>query len=109
MAAKKMPELNIPENEERELDEVVSTLEMMAKDPLTNAVVRKKPTYTGPYVSIFLPEIEGGGQDGLKVDQYEHVTLANEKGEENYRVLRGTHVDVPVPVFIALKERYPKL
>lgn len=103
------PELKVPENEDKELEETAAKLELMVKDSLTSAVVHAKPTYTGPYVSIFLPELEGGGQDGIKVDQYEHVTLANEKREEIYRVLRGTHVDVPVPVFIALKERYPNL
>ena len=63
----------------------------------------------GPYVDIFLPELEGGGDDGLKVDQYEHVSLANEMGEKIYYVRRGERVEVPVPVFLALKERYPKI
>lgn len=64
--------------------------------------------YKGPMVDVFLPALEGGG-GGIKVDQYEHVTLANEEKEKCYHVLRGEHVQVPVPVFIALKERYPKL
>ena len=84
---------------------------MSAKKPdgLTTAVEKKEPTYVGPYVDVFLPELEGGGEDGIKVDQYEHVTLANETGETIYRVHRGERVSVPVPVFMALKERYPKL
>lgn len=79
------------------------------EDNLTTAVVHEDKKYNGPYVSVFLPELEGGGVEGIKVDQYEHVTISNEKGTETYYVHRGEHVDVPVPVFLALKERYPKL
>ena len=79
------------------------------QDGLTMAVEKKENRYNGPYVDVFLPELEGGGADGIKVDQYEHVTLANEEREEIFRVHRGERVSVPVPVFIALKERYPKL
>lgn len=100
-------ELKVPEAEDNELDRVVSELEVMAS--MTSAVTHEEKKYAGPYVSVFLPELEGGGEEGIKVDQYEHVTLANELGEEHYRVHRGEHVDVPVPVFMALKERYPKL
>lgn len=78
-------------------------------DSLTSAVAHKEADYTGPYVEVFLPELEGGNGDGMKVDQYEHVTIANEKKETVYRIHRGERVSVPVPVFIALKERYPKL
>jgi hypothetical protein len=76
---------------------------------LTTAVVKDEKKYEGPYVQVFLPELEDAGDGGMKVDQYEHVTLANETGLEQYRVHRGEHVMIPVPVFIALKEKYPKL
>ena len=82
---------------------------IIEKDPLTTEVQRKEESYKGPYVSVFLPELEGGGVDGIKVDQYEHVTIANETGETIYRVHRGERVDVPAPVFMVLKEKYPKL
>lgn len=75
---------------------------------LTIAVPEKKEEYTGPTVSVYLPEIEGGGEEGVKVDQYEHVSIANENKETIYYVLRGERVDVPVAVFIALKEKYGK-
>lgn len=78
-------------------------------DDLTTAVVKPDNSYNGPYVDVFLPELEGGGEDGIKVDQYEHVTIANEERENVYRVHRGERVAVPVPVFMALKEKYPKL
>lgn len=84
---------------------------MAAKKPdnMTTAVVREEKGYKGPYVPIFLPELEGGGEDGIKVDQYEHVTIANEEKEECYRILRGVHTEVPAPVFMVLKEKYPKI
>ena len=79
------------------------------EDFLTTAVEKKEPEYTGPTVSIFIPEQEGSG-DGEKVDQYEHVTIANEKKEMHYKIHRGERVDVPVPVFMVLKEgRYPNI
>ena len=37
------------------------------------------------------------------------MTLSNEEGKEIFLVHRGEYVDVPVPVFMALKEKYPKL
>jgi len=83
--------------------------EEMVNDVLTTVTEEKKPDYNGPYVEVFLPALEENGQGGMKVDQYEHVTIANENKETCYKVLRGERVEVPVPVFIALKERYPKL
>lgn len=83
--------------------------EILSETNLTTAVERNEKKYDGPYVQIFLPELENYGEDGLQVDQYEHVTIANEIGQEKYYVHRGEHVMVPVPVFMALKEKYPKL
>ena len=80
---------------------------VLEKDQLTTAVEKKDNSYKGPRVRIFLPKLEE--EDGSKVDQYEHVTIANEEGEENYRVLRGKWVEVPVPVYLVLKARYPEL
>lgn len=74
---------------------------------LTTVIKKSKPRYTGPRVKVLLPKIE---EDGSSIiDQYEHVTMANEKGEEHYRVHRGEWVEVPVPVFMALKARYPEI
>ena len=76
---------------------------------LTTAVVKDEKKYDGPYVQIFLPELENPGDEGMQVDQYEHVTISNEVGREKFLVHRWEHVMVPVPVFMALKEKYPKL
>lgn len=87
----------------KEIEEI-----MLEDDNITVQTPEEKPDYTGPYVEVFLPVIEDGGNNGMKVDQYEHVTIANEKKETCYKVLRGERVPVPVPVFMALKERYGK-
>jgi len=78
-------------------------------DPMTIHAEAKPEGYKGPRVAIFLPALEDPGDQGLAVDQYEHVTIANEEKEEHYRIHRGEWVEVPVPVFVVLKERYPKL
>lgn len=78
-------------------------------DPLTTAVPKKEEEVKEPTVSVFLPELEDPGTEGIKIDQYEHVTIGNEKGDKVWYVKRGEHVDVPVSVFMVLKERYPKL
>lgn len=74
---------------------------------LTTAVKKEEKKYTGPMVEIRLEKLDDPG-DGSKVDQYEHITLSNETGMEKYRVLRGEVVSIPVPVFIALYEKYGK-
>ena len=78
-------------------------------EALTVEAAPKKTGYEGPMVTVTLPALEDSGSAGLKVDQYEHVTISNEEKEDVYYVLRGEPVQVPVPVFVVLKERYPKL
>ena len=77
-------------------------------DTITFAVHKKEEGPKSPTVSVFLPEIPGSGGD-MKVDQYEHVTIANEQGEKQWHVKRGEHVEIPVEVFCVLKARYPQL
>ena len=83
--------------------------EIELNDEMTVVTPEKQAEYSGPMVDVFIPAMEDSGSNGLKVDQYEHVTIANEKKEICYKVRRGEHVEVPVPVFCVLKERYPKL
>ena len=82
--------------------------EEIIEDGITVTAVQKEEGYKGPMVSVFLPKLEEE-DGGLKVDQYEHVTIANEVEEKIYRVKRGERVDIPVPVFVILKEKYPDL
>lgn len=102
MAIKKPVEIE----EELDLDEQEPALKL---DTLTVAVPQKAEKDEGPMVPIYLPKLEDSGSEGLKVDQYEHVTIANETGEQNWRVLRGVRVEVPVSVFMVLKARYPEI
>jgi len=90
-----------------EEDDVVASLSVRSDD-LTVVAPKAAEAYKGPTVSVFLPEIEGDGTEGLVVDQYEHVTIANERGETLYRIHRGEQVEVPVAVYIVLKEKYGK-
>lgn len=86
------------------------TVKEIVNDPLTIVAEEKKEGYNGPRVSIFLPALEDPGDQGLSVDQYEHVTIANEEKEEHYRIHRGEWVEVPVPVYVILKQgKYPKI
>ena len=77
-------------------------------ESITQSVQQEDTSYHGPKVTIFLPALEEEG-NGIKVDQYERVTIANELGEETFMIHRGEPVEVPVPVFVVLKQKYPKL
>ena len=80
---------------------------MMAEN-LTFVVEEKKKESNEPTVRIYLPRIEDDGS--VAVDQYEHVTIGNEVGEpERWRVHRGEWVDIPVHVYVVMKEKYPDL
>ena len=57
-----------------------------------------------PRVMIILPMLEEDSS-GMKVDQYEHVTVNG----ETTLVKRGEYVNVTVPVFIQLRNRYPNI
>ena len=77
-------------------------------DNLTFVVKKEEKVDNEPKVRIYLPRIEEDGS--VAVDQYEHVTIANEIGEpERWRIHRGEWVDIPVHVYIVMKEKYPDL
>lgn len=69
---------------------------------VTTPVVEK--TDTTPRVRVILPELEEVGT-GMKTDPYEHVTING----ETTLIRRGEYVDVTVPVFMQLRNKYPKL
>ncbi len=60
-------------------------------------------------VRIKLPLREDDQTAGLNVDHFEHVTISNEKGEETVYIKRGEWVDVTIPVYTLLKQRYPDI
>ena len=82
--------------------------EVIITDPTTVVVAKKPEPYRGPTVSIFLPRLEEEG-NGIRVDQYEHVTISNEAQEKRWFIKRGEHVDVPIAVYEILKAKYPDI
>lgn len=80
----------------------------MAKDKLTTAVPVKTNDNDEVRVMIRLPRLEDAGS-GIKVDPYEHVSISNEHGDQFIRVKRGEPVEVTVPVYEQLKQRYPDI
>lgn len=57
-----------------------------------------------PRVTIYIPKSEVN-DGGVSIDQTEHVTI---NGNTTI-IQRGERVDVPVDVFLALREKYPDL
>ena len=57
-----------------------------------------------PVVRVFIPLAEDAGGD-VKVDQTENVIINGKVTQ----IRRGEYVDVKVPVFLQLKQRYPNL
>ena len=80
---------------------------MAVKTTETNLTTESIPTpipESEPMVQISLPLLEVD-ETGARVDQTEHVTI---NGETTI-IKRGEYVSVKVPVFLALKVKYPNL
>lgn len=75
-----------------------------AIDTLTVETPVQETVADEPRVRVYLPLLESEGA-GVHVDQYEHVTVNG----ETTLVRRGEYVDVTVPVFIQLKNKFPHL
>lgn len=80
-----------------------------AKENITVAIPKGEEKPEEIRVRIMLPKRESDDNPGVTVDQYEHVTISNEQGEQNIRVKRGEWVDVTIPTFMQLKNRYPNI
>ena len=72
-------------------------------DGISTTVV-KKETALEPTVRVFIPLAEEDGSQ-MNVDQTEQVILNGKVTQ----IRRGEYVDVKVPVFMQLKQRYPNL
>lgn len=79
---------------------------MATKNTIDNSisveVEAKKPVDPMTKVSVYIPMTEEG--EGAKVDQNEYVTVNG----STTKVPRGQWVDVTVPVFVQLRNRYPR-
>lgn len=65
---------------------------------------KKNMILTEPVVRVFLPLAEETGTE-VAVDQTENVIINGKVTQ----IRRGEYVDVKVPVFMQLKQRYPNL
>ena len=74
-------------------------------DGITSVVQVEEKVDNQPRVRIMLP-MPPETESGLKVDPYEHVTI---NGEKPIYVKRGEYVDVTVPVFLQLRNKYPNI
>ena len=90
-------------------EEVFEDEPVVMSDGITTAVVKHEDKNEEPLVDIYLPPLEDSGSAGLVVDQYEHVTIANEVKDKVWYIHRGEHVQVPVSVYMVMKEKYPNL
>lgn len=70
---------------------------------ISTEVVNKKAAEAQAKVFVFIPLNQEG--DSAKEDQNEYVTVNG----KTTKVPRGEHVEVSVPVFIQLRNRYPNL
>ena len=110
MATRKTPTLD-PEIEntidEEELEEEFE--QEMTPDfsaSMTRAIPKEAKKDETLRVPVFLPKLDDPGDGGIKVDQYEHVTIANLAGEKHDRVLRGERVEVSLPTVEQLYQKY---
>ena len=74
-------------------------------DGITSVVQVEEKVDNQPRVRIMLP-MPPETESGLKVDPYEHVTI---NGEKPIYVKRGEYVDVTVPGFLQLRNKYPNI
>lgn len=79
------------------------------KENITIAVPQEAEKPEEIRVRIKLPLREEDNSPGLNVDHYEHVTISNELGESTTYIKRGEWVDVTIPVFTQLRNRYPDI
>lgn len=77
----------------------------IVKDGITTVVPVKTEEDKTPRVRCMIP-MPPETDSGLKIDPYEHVTI---NGETPVFVKRGEWVDVPVPVYMQLRNRYPNI
>lgn len=73
-------------------------------DGITVEVAAKQQAAKQTTVRVFLPLLEDQTTE-LEVDQTEYVTING----KTTAIKRGEYVDVPVPVFMQLRNKYPHL
>jgi len=74
-------------------------------DGITSVSPVEEKVDNQPRVRVFLP-LPPEAESGIKVDPYEHVTI---NGEKPVYIKRGEYVEVTVPVFLQLRNKYPNI
>ena len=74
-------------------------------DGITAVVEKKQVVDEVPRVRVMIPK-SIDSESGLKSDPYEHVTI---NGEPPVFIERGVWVDVTVPVYMQLRNRYQNI
>ena len=73
------------------------------KDELAAVTQIEEPDSVVAKVQVFIPPLEEDNPNNVKVDQHEHVTING----VTTLIKRGEYVEVPVPVYIQLKNKFP--
>lgn len=70
---------------------------------ISSVIAAKAPSVPSAKVTVFIPTAED--TSGVKIDQNEYVTING----TTTKIPRGEYVEVSVPVFMQLRNRYPNL
>ena len=74
-------------------------------DGISVEIEKEQEVRVEPSVRVFIPLADEAEYGDLKIDQAETVII---NGKVT-RIRRGEYVDVKVPVFMQLRQRYPQL
>lgn len=88
------------------MSETKKKTQIAVNDGITAVTPVMTEPKTTPRVTVFIPLPPEAEDGSVKVDPYEHVTI---NGEKPVYVKRGEPVDVPVPVYLQLRNKYPRL
>ena len=84
-----------------------ATQAVIEADGISVSTPVAQPDVNEVKVRVFLPLLEDDSA-GVTVDQTVEVII-NGNAKTTYVIMRGEYVDVPVPVFIQLKNRFPHI
>ena len=83
--------------------ETVETVEKNADELAVSTPVKK--SRNTQRVRVYIPKREDEEGSNVKIDPYEHVTING----RTTLIRRGEYVDVTIPVYIQLKNKYPNI
>ena len=74
-------------------------------DGISVEVTEEKEVRVEPTIRIMIPRADEASYGDMKIDQAETVIING----KTTRIKRGEYVDVKVPVWMQLRQRYPNL